>query len=107
MSNEYTVFFKMLSNKIVKKDVTKTTKMYFHGLDAHHLTLAFQNVAYFAYRYMYLKKAWYLKIYIDTDSSVNFKRLHYIKNLCLFGVNKTSVFLKNKSNFDWPIFSRY
>ena len=28
------------------------------------------------YRYMYLKKAWYLKTYIDVDSSINFEKLH-------------------------------
>ena len=29
-----------------------------------------------AYRYMYLKIAWHLKTYIDTDSSVDFEKLH-------------------------------
>ena len=28
------------------------------------------------YRYMYLKKAWYLKTYIDTNSSIDFEILH-------------------------------
>ena len=28
------------------------------------------------YRYMYLKKAWYLKTYIDTNSSIDFEKLH-------------------------------
>ena len=28
------------------------------------------------YRYMYLKKAWYLKTYIDTKSSIDFEKLH-------------------------------
>ena len=58
------------------------------------------------YRYMYLKEAWHLKTYIDTNNSIDFEKLHLKKNQWLFGVNKTSVFLKNKSNFNWPIFSR-
>ena len=32
------------------------------------------------YRYMYLKKAWYLKTYIDANSSTDFEKLHQIKN---------------------------
>ena len=28
------------------------------------------------YRYMYLKKAWYLKTYIETNSSIDFEKLH-------------------------------
>ena len=28
------------------------------------------------YRYMYLKKAWYLKTYKDTNSSKDFEKLH-------------------------------
>ena len=28
------------------------------------------------YRYMYLKIAWHLKTYIDTDSSIDFEKLH-------------------------------
>ena len=28
------------------------------------------------YRYMYLKIAWYLKTYIDTNSSIDFEKLH-------------------------------
>ena len=30
----------------------------------------------FEYRYMYLKKARYLKTYIDTNSSIDFEKLH-------------------------------
>ena len=30
----------------------------------------------FLYRYMYLRKAWYLKTYIDTNSSIDFEKLH-------------------------------
>ena len=30
----------------------------------------------FEYKYMYLKKAWYLKTYIDTNSSIDFEKLH-------------------------------
>ena len=34
--------------------------------------------------YMYLKKAWYLKTYIDANSSIDFEKLHQIKtNGCL------------------------
>ena len=43
---------------------------------------------------MYLKIAWHLKTYIDTNSSIDFEKLHEIKNQRLFRVNKTSVFLK-------------
>ena len=28
------------------------------------------------HRYMYLKKAWHLKTYIDTNSSIDFEKLH-------------------------------
>ena len=42
---------------------------------------------------MYLKIAWHLKTYIDTNSSKDFEKLHKIKNQWLFGVNKTAVFL--------------
>ena len=28
------------------------------------------------YRYMYLKIAWHLKTYIDTNSSIDFENLH-------------------------------
>ena len=43
---------------------------------------------------MYLKIAWHLKTYIDTNSSIDFEKLHQIKNQWLFGVNKALVFLK-------------
>ena len=32
------------------------------------------------YRYMYLKKACYLKTYIDDNSSIDLEKLHQIKN---------------------------
>ena len=34
------------------------------------------KVPFMMYRYMYLKKAWYLKTYIDTNSSIDFEKLH-------------------------------
>ena len=53
---------------------------------------------------MYLKIAWHLKTYIDTNSSIYFEKLHQIKNQWLFGVNKASVFLKNNQISIGPYF---
>ena len=38
------------------------------------------RVVNFSYRYMYLKKAWHCKTYIDANSSIDFEKLHQIKN---------------------------
>ena len=36
----------------------------------------YKDSIYFIYRYMYLKIAWHLKTYIDTNSSIDFEKLH-------------------------------
>ena len=52
-------------------------------------TLDFSKLQIYRYRYMYLKKAWYLKTYMDSSGSITYQKLHYIKNWWLFGINKT------------------
>ena len=60
------------------------TLLYFGYLpDVRFLKPVFKEISYnlyvfkaATYRYMYLKKAWYLKTYIDTNSFIDFEKLH-------------------------------